>query len=63
MSKVLVAYVSRTGKTEKMAEWIAEGVRLSGNEATIMKVSDLKDEKGLGGMMATCSVVRPTIGT
>jgi len=49
MSKVLVAYVSRTGKTEKMAEWIAEGIRLSGNEATIMKVSDLKDEKGLEG--------------
>jgi flavodoxin I len=49
MSKVLIAYVSRTGKTEKMAEWIAEGVRLSGNEATITKVSDLKDEKSLEG--------------
>jgi len=47
MSKVLVAYVSRTGKTEKMAEWIAEGIRFSGNESTILKVSDLKDEKGL----------------
>jgi flavodoxin len=49
MSKVLVAYVSRTGKTEKMAEWIAEGIRLSGHEATVRKVSEIKDEKGLEG--------------
>ena len=30
MKKVMVAYVSRTGKTEKMAEFVAEGVRFSG---------------------------------
>ena len=29
MKKILVAYVSRTGNTEKMAEFIAEGVRLA----------------------------------
>ena len=27
MKKIMVAYVSRTGKTEKMAEFVAEGVR------------------------------------
>lgn len=30
MKKVLVAYVSRTGKTETMAESIAEGIRVKG---------------------------------
>jgi flavodoxin I len=49
MRKVLVAYVSRTGKTEKMAEYIAEGIRFSGNEAVVKKVSEIKDEKDLGG--------------
>ena len=27
MGKVLIVYYSRTGKTQKMAEYIAEGVR------------------------------------
>ena len=39
MKKVLVAYVSRTGKTEKMAEYIAEGIRFSGNEAELNKIA------------------------
>ena len=30
MKKVLVAYVSRTGKTEKIAEYIAERIRIRG---------------------------------
>jgi len=29
MKKVLIAYVSRTGKTEAMAESIAEGIRFN----------------------------------
>jgi flavodoxin len=49
MKKVLIAYVSRSGNTEKMAEFIAEGVRFSGNTADIKKVADVKDEKGLEG--------------
>jgi flavodoxin len=28
--KVLIAYDSRTGHTEKMAEYVSEGVRFSG---------------------------------
>lgn len=39
MKKVLVAYVSRTGKTEKMAEYIPEGIRISGNEAELKKIA------------------------
>ncbi len=49
MGKVLITYYSRTGKTEKMAEYIAEGVRFSGNSADIRKLSDIKSEKELEG--------------
>ena len=49
MKKVLVAYVSRTGKTEKMAESIAEGIRISGNKAELRKVSDIKSHEELAG--------------
>ena len=47
MKKVLVAYTSRTGNTEKMAQWVAEGIRISGNAADVKKISDIKDEKGV----------------
>ncbi len=49
MGKVLIAYYSRTGKTEKMSEYIAEGVRFSGNSADIRKLSEIKSEKELEG--------------
>ena len=49
MHKVLVAYISRTGMTEKMANFIAEGLRMGGQEAEIKKVSELKSEKDLDG--------------
>jgi flavodoxin len=49
MKKVLVAYVSRTGNTEKMAEYIAEGIRFTGNTADLKKISKIKDEKDLEG--------------
>ena len=57
MKKVLIAYFSRTGKTEKMAEFIAEGVRFSGNEAIVTRISDIKDEndlKGYSGYLFGC---------
>ena len=49
MKKVLVAYLSRTGKTQKMAEYIAEGIRFAGNTADLKKTSEIKDEKALAG--------------
>lgn len=42
MKKVLVAYASRTGKTQKMAEFIAEGIRIAGHVADVKKISDFK---------------------
>jgi len=49
MKKVLIAYVSRTGNTKTMAEYIAEGVRISGNEAVLEKISNLKKAENLYG--------------
>ncbi len=49
MKKILVAYVSRTGNTRKMAEYIAEGVRVGGNDAELKKISEIKNEKALEG--------------
>ncbi len=49
MKKVLVSYISRTGNTEKMAEYIAEGIRFTGNVADIRKVAEIKSEKELEG--------------
>ena len=49
MKKVLIAYFSLAGKTEKMAEYIAEGVRFSGNQAVIKKISEIKAASDLNG--------------
>jgi len=49
MKKVLIAYISRSGKTQLMAEYVAEGVRMTGNIAEIKKITDIKSEKDLQG--------------
>jgi flavodoxin len=47
--KVLIAYFSLSGKTEKMAEYIAEGVRFSGQQVVAKKISDIKSANDLAG--------------
>lgn len=49
MKKVMVAYFSLTGKTEKMAQYIAEGIRFSGQQAITKKISDIKNANDLAG--------------
>jgi flavorubredoxin len=49
MSHILVAYASRTGETEKIANLIAEGIRFTGNEATVKSVNEIKTEADLQG--------------
>ena len=49
MKKVLIAYFSLTGKTESMAQYVAEGVRFAGCQAAIKKISDLKNAGDLEG--------------
>ena len=49
MSKALIVYFSLSGNTEKMAQYIAEGVRISGQEVTVRKVSEIKNKDMLEG--------------
>lgn len=49
MHKVLIAYVTRTGKTEKMANLIAEGIRMQGSEPVVKKIAELKKTEDLEG--------------
>jgi flavodoxin len=59
MKKALVGYISLTGKTRQMADYIAEGIRISGQEAEVRKISDIKSEKELEGYDA-CILGSPT---
>jgi len=52
MAKSLIVYATRTGETEKIANLIAEGIRFSGQEAEIKKVTDIKKEDDLKGFDA-----------
>jgi flavodoxin len=49
MKKILIAYFSATGTTEKMAEYIAEGVRFSGQKPVAKKIGDIKDVVEIAG--------------
>jgi len=49
MKKVLIAYFSLTGKTEMMAQYIAEGIRISGQEAVVKKISNIRSADDLTG--------------
>jgi len=42
MKKVLVAYYSEGGNTQQMAEYIAEGLRIAGQEAVTRNILDIK---------------------
>jgi len=49
MKKVLIAYESRKGHTEKMANYIAEGARMVGNEVEVKTLGALKNEDDIRG--------------
>ncbi len=49
MGKVLVAYYSLTGRTQRMADFIAEGIRFTEHQAVVKKMSDLKSADELHG--------------
>jgi flavorubredoxin len=49
LRKILIAYFSLSGNTEKMANYIAEGVRFSGQQAVVKKISEIKTANDLAG--------------
>jgi flavodoxin len=49
MKKVLIAYVSLTGRTQRMAEYLAEGVRFAGHQAVTKKTSELSTAEEVAG--------------
>jgi len=49
MAKVLLAYATRSGETRQIAELIAEGIRMSGHEALVTDVREIKNEADLKG--------------
>jgi flavodoxin I len=49
MKKVLIAYSSRTGKTGSMANYIAEGLRMTGKEVELKKISAIENEEDIVG--------------
>ena len=49
MAKALIVYATRTGETEKIGNLIAEGIRFSGHEANVVKLTDINKEEDLNG--------------
>ncbi len=49
MGKVLILFASRTGETERIANLIAEGIRMAGNDAVVKNAKDVKNEADLQG--------------
>ncbi|MBW2616750.1 MAG: FprA family A-type flavoprotein [Deltaproteobacteria bacterium] len=49
MAKALIVYASRAGATQKIADLIAEGIRIGGSEAKVVNVTGVKKETDLDG--------------
>jgi flavodoxin len=49
MKKVLLVYYSLSGHTQSMAQYVAEGIRISGQDVTVRKASEIKEAAELDG--------------
>jgi flavodoxin len=49
MKRFLIVYASLTGKTKRMAEFIAEGLRMNGSEVKLKLLSKVKNADDLKG--------------
>ncbi|MBT8342035.1 MAG: nitric oxide synthase [Desulfatitalea sp.] len=52
MAKALIVYATRTGETEQIANLIAEGIRIGGQEAVVVNANEIKNESQLEGYEA-----------
>jgi flavorubredoxin len=49
MGKALVVYASRSNETKRIADLIAEGIRIQGSEASVVNATEVKKVDGLEG--------------
>ena len=49
MTKTLIVYATRSGSTKKIAEAIAEGLRIEGGDTNVVNVTQIKKEPDLAG--------------
>ena len=49
MTKALIVYATRSGSTKKIAEAIAEGLRIEGSDINVVNVTQIKKEPDLAG--------------
>ena len=49
MARVLIVFASRTGETESIANLIAEGISISGHEATVTNAKEIQKAADLEG--------------
>lgn len=49
MAKALIVYATRTGETENIGNLIAEGLRMSGVDTTVVNARDIKTEADIDG--------------
>ncbi len=49
MGKVLIVYATNAGETKKIGDLIAEGIRFSRHEVSVLKTQDVKTEEDLAG--------------
>jgi flavorubredoxin len=52
MPRALIVYATRTGETQKIAEFIAEGMRFSAVDVSLAASGDIKKESHLAGFDA-----------
>lgn len=52
MGKVLIVFATRTGETQQIGDLIAEGIRMSGHEASVVSSKEIKNEDNLKGFDA-----------
>jgi flavorubredoxin len=49
MAKVLIVFATRTGETEEIGNLIAEGLRISGVDVTMRKITEISNESEING--------------
>ncbi len=59
MGTVLIVYATRSEETKAIADIIGEGIRISGHDAEVKRVTDIKSEEDLKGYDA-CIFGSPT---